>query len=117
MRHLYQEMYTDCVMLDRSIVPDGEGGYISRFTEGAAFSCAIVRDDSSTALVAQAQGLNNLYTVTVDKGMPLEFHDVFRRISDGQVFRVTSNADDKQAPARATMQIAQVTAEEWRIPG
>lgn len=117
MKPLYREMYTDCVMLNRSIVSDGEGGYISQWTDGAAFSCAIVRDDSSVAMVAQTQGINNLYTITVDKGMPLEFHDVFRRLSDGQVFRVTSNADDKQAPARASMQIAQVTAEEWRIPG
>ena len=47
--------------------------------------------------------------------MTLEYHDVFRRIRDGKIFRVTSDGDDKHTPASANLNMRQVTAEEWSI--
>lgn len=102
-----------CVLMERQRVSDGEGGWTTSWVEGAAFDAAIVRDTTLAARVAEKEGVSNVYTVTTDANAYLEFHDVFKRVSDGQVFRVTSNGDDVRTPDVATFQFVQVSAEEW----
>ena len=101
-------------MLDRSTASDGYGGFTSAYTEGAAFKAAITLDSSIQARVAAVQGVTSLYTITTEKAVSLQFHDVLRRVSDGKVFRVTSDGDDKKTPASASLNMRQVSAEEWR---
>ena len=113
---LIDEFKTPCVMLEKKRIPDGEGGFITSWAEGAEFDAAVVFDSSLEARTAEQQGVSSLYTVTTAKNAKLEYHDVFKRISDGKIFRVTSDGDDKQTPERATFQFAQVTAEEWSLP-
>lgn len=110
---LLTESMEKCVFLDKKRVPDGEGGYIVKWEEGAEFSAAIVFDTSMEARTAEKSGVTSLYTVSTPKNVVLEYHDVFKRISDSKVFRVTSDGDDKQTPSRATFQLSQVTAEEY----
>ena len=73
------------------------------------------KDNSTEALIAEKQGVSEIYTVVVQKGTVLEYHDVFRRLSDGAVFRVTSNITDNEAPNASTVRIAKVTAERWEL--
>lgn len=113
---LIDEMKESCVMLDKRTVSDGMGGYTIVWADGAEFSAAIVKDNSMQARTAEKQGVTEVYTVTVDKGLALDFHDVFRRKSDGAVFRVTSNIKDSETPPRASFQIGQVSAERWELP-
>lgn len=112
---LLEEAMTKCAMLNKVTVDDGYGGYISTYTRGVNFNAAIVFDTSIEARAAQQQGVTSLYTVTTSKSMTLEYHDVFERLSDGKVFRVTSDGDDKHTPASATLNMRQVTAEEYRL--
>lgn len=110
---LIDEAMTPCVMIDRTTLPDGEGGIIATWVEGATFNAAITFDNSIEAQTAAVQGVTSLYTVTTPKTVMLQYHDVFKRLSDGKVFRVTSDGDDKVTPERASFQFAQVTAEEY----
>lgn len=103
----------DVVMMDKTTVSDGMGGFTQEWTEGASFRAAIVKDSTMAARVAEKQGVTELYTITVDKGITLDYHDVFKRKSDGAIFRVTSNIADSQTPSVASFQIGQVTAERW----
>ena len=113
---LITEAMTDCTMLDKTTQPDGQGGIERVWTDGASFQAAIVKDSSMQARMAEKQGVTEVYTVTENKGMDLDYHDVFRRESDGQIFRVTSLQRDSETPQRATFQIGQVTAETWVLP-
>lgn len=113
MTHLYESMMEACTMLDKTSVSDGQGGYTVKWVEGAEFNAAIVKDTSTEAKIAAKQGVTELYTVTVQKGMPLDYHDVFKRKSDGAVFRVTSNITDSESPNAASFAIGQVSAERW----
>ena len=113
---LIDTMKTACTMLDRRTLADGMGGYTQTWVDGAAFQAAIVKDSSMQARLAEKQGVTEVYTVTTDRTVPLEFHDVFRRESDGAVFRVTSNITDSVTPSVATFQFGQVTAEKWVLP-
>ena len=112
---LVDEAMTPCVMVDRTTQPDGEGGIITTWVEGATFNAAITFDNSIEAKAAAVQGVTSLYNVTVPKRVKLEYHDVFRRLSDGKIFRVTSDGDDKITPERASFQFAQVSAEEFAL--
>lgn len=113
---LLTEAMESCVMLDRSTASDGYGCFTSAYTEGAAFKAAITLDSSTQARVAAVQGVTSLYTITTGKAVNLQFHDVLRRVSDGKVFRVTSDGDDKKTPASASLNMRQVSAEEWTVP-
>ena len=106
----------ECVFIEKSRVPDGEGGWATMWTDGMSFQAAITHDNTLNARVAESEGMTATYTVTTDKNMPLDYHDVFRRVSDGQVFRVTSDGTDKATPKSATFQVSQVSAEEWVLP-
>lgn len=112
---LIDVMMEDCVMIDRRTVPDGMGGFTPEWVDGAPFKAAVIKNNTLEARVAEKQGVTELYTVTVDKGLILQYHDVFRRLSDGLTFRVTSNIRDSETPTVATFQIGQVTAERWEL--
>jgi len=113
---LIDEKMEQCVHMTKRSVSDGLGGYTYAWVDGTAFTAAIVKDSSMQARIAEKDGVTELYTITVYKGAALAFHDVFRRVSDGAIFRVTSNVTDSETPERATFQIGQVTAEKWVIP-
>ena len=108
---LLDDALEKCVYLNKTKAPDGYGGYIDRYEDGVDFKAAIAFDTSIEARVGEQQGVTSLYTVTTSRAMTLEYHDVFRRVSDGKVFRVTSDGDDKYTPKSAGLDMRQVTAE------
>ena len=112
---LLSEAMEACTMLDRTTVADGYGGMISTWQDGAPFHAAIVLDTSVEARTASMAGVTDLYTITTKKDINLQYHDVFRRESDGKIFRCTSDGDDKKTPASATLNMRQVSAEEWKL--
>lgn len=104
-------------MLNKAVVDDGYGGERTTWTPGATFSAAITFDSSIEARVGESQGVTSLYTVTTPRTKVLEYHDVFRRVRDGKVFRVTSDGDDRYTPQSATLDMRQVSAEEFVLTG
>lgn len=113
---LLTDAFETCTMLHKTTQDDGYGGEVAAWVDGATFQAAITFDSSMQARVAQSQGVKSLYTVTTKKNKVLEYHEVFRRESDGKIFRVTSDGDDKATPDSATLNMRQVTAEEWEVP-
>ena len=113
---LLDEMKDSCHMLDKTTVPDGYGGIKLEWLEGSSFLATIIKDSSTLARIAEKDGMKETYTVVVDKNVPLDFHDVFVREKDGQIFRVTSRTLDSTAPERSTVQIGKVSAERWELP-
>ena len=114
---LLSEALENCIMIDKRTVKDGMGGYITEYVEGVDFEAAIVLDNSIQARIAEKQGVTGLYTITTSKALNLQYHDIFKRVSDGKVFRVTSDGDDKKTPASATLNMRQVSAEEFTLQG
>ena len=110
---LLTQAMEDVVLMEKKREPDGEGGFITEWKDGVKFQAAITFDSSMQARTAQKQGVTSLYTITTGKNAKLDFHDVIRRVSDGKIFRITSDGDDKHTPASASFQFLQVSAEEW----
>lgn len=113
---LLDEAMTSCTLLNKITENDGYGGYITSWSEGAVFDAAVVLDTSMQAKIGEKMGVTGLYTVTTKKNLNLQYHDVFVRNGDSKIFRVTSDGDDKKTPASATLNMRQVSAEEWSLP-
>lgn len=112
---LINQMMEKCNILNRSRVDDDYGGYEETWTVGASFDATIIKNSSTEAIVAEKQGVAEIFTVVTNKQFKLSYNDVFRRVSDNQVFRVTSNGKDSEAPSASTVPISKVTAEKWVI--
>lgn len=112
---LLDDFKTTCAFMEKKRVPDGEGGFNTTWSDGAKFQAAVTLDTSIEARAAEKQGVTSVYTVTIPRSMNLEYHDVIKRLYDGKVFRVTSDGDDKHTPKSATLDMRQVTAEEWML--
>lgn len=115
--NLLDAAFESCKMVHKTTQNDSYGSEVTAWVFGATFDAAIVFDSSIQARTAQAMGVKSLYTVTTRRAKVLEYHEVFQRISDGKFFRVTSDGDDKYTPVSATLDMRQVTAEEWIVPG
>lgn len=113
---LVQDYVYSCVRLHKITVDDDYGGEITQWVEGAHVDIAFEFDSSTEARIAQAQGVNNRFTLTVDRDQPIAFHDVFRRLDDGKVFRITNDGSENKTPKRSTLDMKQVEAEEWVLP-
>lgn len=113
---LYEKFYVACTTKTKTTVSDGQGGYKTTWADSAIFNAAIVKNSSIEAVVAEKQGVTELYTITLPKTVTLNYHDVFKRNSDSQIFRVTSNYKDSEPPVVANFGFRQVTAERWTLP-
>lgn len=112
---LLDSMMVPCVFMVPSKEPDGSGGYVTAWAEGESFSAAIVQDDSSESRIAESAGTVSAYTITVPRSVNLPFHSVIKRKSDGKIFRTNSDNAEKKTPVCAGLDMAQATAEEWRL--
>lgn len=111
---LFEKMAEDCILVEHRHTADGAGGFITEWIDGTAFKAAITRDTTIEARTAEKAGVTSVYTVTTTR-LVLGYQDVFRRVSDGQVFCVTSDGNDKKTPSVASFQFSQVNAEKWEL--
>ena len=113
---LLDEFARPCVLLEKTRIPDGEGGYITTWKDGVEFINHQALDTSMEARIAETQGLTSVYSALVDKSVPIEYGDVFRDVETGDTYRVTSDPKDKQAPRSASVQLKFFTAEAYPLP-
>ena len=109
---LLSESMEDFRYIDKVTVPDGYGGVITEWHNGATFSAAVVLDTSMEARRAEAEGVKSLYTIVTNKSITLMYGEVVQRISDSKYFKVTSDGTDKKTPNSAALNMRVVTAEE-----
>lgn len=112
---LIESMMEDLTIMNKVSVEDGQGGNIVEWSEGATIKGAITLDTSMRTRIAESEGFTNSYTVTTNKNVSLDFHDVIKRNRDGKIFRITSDGSDKTTPAIASLDIRQASAELWRL--
>lgn len=108
-------MMVPCVFMEKKKEPDGSGGSITTWEDGEPLKAAIIRDTSMEARIAEAAGTVEAYTVTVSRSVHLKYHAVIKRLSDGKTFRITSDSAEKKSPVCTALDIAQSTAEAWRL--
>lgn len=109
---LWQDFMGECVRLEKTSTPDGQGGQTTSWKPSKPFEAAIVRGSATVSTVAEKAEPSATFTVTTQA--PLSFHEVIRRESDGLVVRVTSEATE--TPGMASFAFVQYQAERWEVP-
>lgn len=105
-----------CVVMEKKRVPDGAGGYIVEWTEGAEFVSHQALDTSMEARRAEKEGVTSLYSALVRADFPIEYNDYFKDKTTGLTYRVTSNPEEKVAPKSASFALKYFTAERKELP-
>lgn len=113
---LLDEAMEDFTIIDKTTTPDGYGGTITVWKDGATIKATAVLNTTGEAVIAAAMGATSNYTITTRKNTNLQYHDVLRRERDKKIFRITSDGDDNATPASATLNMRNTTAEEWSLP-
>jgi hypothetical protein len=114
---LLDEYKDDFVYMDKSHTINSAGDPIITWTQSElSFKAALRFDNSVQAKRAQAEGVQDLYTIITDKSIDLEFNDVVKCLSDGRTFRVTTSGKDNKTPSSAGLNMRAVSAKEWVIP-
>lgn len=113
---LLTDFAVPCILMEKRRVPDGAGGYMTTWEEGAEFENYQYLDTSMEARRAQQEGVKSLYSALVQRDFPLEYGDAFRDKNTGLTYRVTSNPDEKKAPQSSTFDLKYFTVERWSLP-
>lgn len=107
---------TPCVILEKTRLPDGESGWVTSWTDGAEFTNYQALDASMQARRAEKEGVTSVYSALVDLSVPIEYGDYYRDKETGLTYRVTSNPEEKQAPASASFRLKYFTSERRELP-
>lgn len=108
---LLEKNMTKCVLMQQTSTLDEYGGSRKSWTYGVNFYAAIVLDSSSQTMSSTVFRPSDTYTVTTRKDITLKYHDVFKRLSDGRMFRATSDGTDRITPVGSVLDMRQVSAE------
>ena len=112
---LLNEMSDVCEFVNRAVVKDSFGSQKVVWTVGAEFDALILQNSSVEATVAGAQLSTSFYGIKTNRDVHFESHDVFRRKSDGVLFRITDEFQNK-TPGSSEIDMQLVMAEAWSIP-
>lgn len=115
---MMESLAHECVLLVKTPVSDGEGGWINGWTEGPTFKTYPALDSSMQARIAEKQGVTSVYTILVPQNVPIEVGNYFRDKTAGDlIFHVTSVPDEKRTPEMSTLDVKAFTAEIKALPG
>lgn len=112
---LLDSMQCRCVRLEKTETPDGLGGYRAVWTEGATFDAVLIKRRAGLEGEAQREALVEAFVVLTAPEVELRHPDVFRRVSDGATFRVTTANGDDATPGEATVRAAKAECERWDL--
>lgn len=104
-----------CVMMDKTTASDGMGGFTNVWTEGAGFDAYVRKESAPEIRIAEQDGAKEMFTVVVRSNVSLEYHDVFKRLRDGAIFRLISNTKDGETLRDSAIQIARANCERWAL--
>lgn len=104
-----------CIM-DKISHPDGFGGIVYTWQEGASFYGKAIRKQGDTLLVAQQQGARETYSITTKAQVQLERGSHVKRMTDGATMRIITDPEDGTPPGISDMRFVYVLAERVSLP-
>lgn len=106
-----QDFFVACAMMDRVTASDDLAGIVQTWQEGAHFRAGIATAQTTEAKIAYQTGAKTIYTVVTEEAITLSAGDRIKRLSDGLVLKITSNAADMTTPAVSVVKFRQANAE------
>ena len=108
----YSSVY---VLMEKVENADGVGGRRVEWHEGRRIELALAFENSSQIRRADKDDTATTFRFCARKDCALKFNDVLKRVSDGEIFRVTSNADELFTPNSSALNLTTFNAERWQL--
>lgn len=112
---LMDEYTVECTLLTKTRVDDPVGGYTIAWVDGTKFSAAWEYVSAPEMTVAEQQGVRRVYRIYVDKTLDLDYHEVFRRSDNSQIYRVTNPGTDRKTPGFSMLNKRLIEVEKWEL--
>ena len=106
-----EDYFESFIMANRNKRADGMGGEEWTWMEGSEFQAGISTNNTSEAQIAYQAGSRTIFRIVTRKDVILEQKNMIKRVKDGRLYRITSNAWDMETPDAAEVQFWQVNAE------
>lgn len=110
------DAFDDYYIKNRSVLPDGEGGVITQWTNGAVVKASLDLGGSTEVRQAEAQNLKTVFTATFPMNTPVKYDDYIENVKTGAVYRITGNPHDNETPPSASFQSCYATAIRTELP-
>lgn len=95
--------------------PDGLGGHDQTWTDGAPFRAFLREERTGETREAQRMIEAPRLLLVVSGDVSLAYHDIVKRQSDGAVFRLLSDTENRRTPAMSAVHIAAAVCERWAL--
>ena len=90
-----------CILMEKKRTPDGAGGYITAWEEGAEFLNYQSLDTSMEARKAEKEGVTSVYSALVNQSVPIENNYYVVEPETGITSTLTSNPEEQAAQKTA----------------
>lgn len=113
---LLDDLKQEFQLLTKTRVSDGQFGSKVVWVPGITFYGTLEYMGAPEMVVAQQQGVSRVYRIYVDKALDLDCHEVFKRVEDEQVFRVTNPGPERNTPPSSMLNKRLIEIEKWELP-
>lgn len=103
-------------LLDKVRAPDGMGGYTTTYTKSVEIEGALAPASETEIKTAEAMKESITHVFITNKYTELDYHDVLRRVEDGQTYRVTAIGDGIKTPGSSSLNLRKYALEKWELP-
>lgn len=101
--------------VDKVRKPDGAGGYIPTWKDGAKFTAIMRHDTTVEAQIAEKSDGISTYTFIVSKKIALDNGDVIKRLEDGNIYLITGDSKDKTTPEMSALDMSVAVGKRWEL--
>lgn len=113
---LLEEYAQTFILMEKRRESDGAGGFLTAWYEGLEFTAYEDRDTSLEMQLAEKQGITSVFSVMVDRELPIIYDDYYKDKATGLTYRVTSNPADKKSPGSSSIGMKYFQAERKDLP-
>lgn len=110
------DLFDDYYLKNKSTKPDGEGGYLTEWENGAVVKMKLDLGGATETRQAQAQSLKTVFTASFPIDTPVTYDSYLECVETGIVYRITSDPKDNKTPDTATFQTCYATAVRTELP-
>lgn len=111
---LLEQSFEAFKFIDKTTVPDGYGGVMPSWQDGAEFQATAVEMQPTEIIAAEQSGVKATYKVITKKNITLLYGNIVQRLSDGKLFQIKSDGTDRKTPPSASLDMRSVKAEELK---
>lgn len=109
----WQDYAETITVMERTLMPDGLGGFEEKWTEGVQFKGTLRTSNNIQTLIAEQQGVTGTYLLLYPNTLPLRYGDILKK--DNRFFRINSEPEDGKPPTISTLDFISVTLEHYNM--